>query len=311
MDRSFCRSALVGVSAVVLSGGLPLLMADAKPFSDWSAPVNLGPPVNTPFVDVGPAISKDGLSLYMMSNRPGGSGGLDLWVSRRATADASWGAPVNLGPTINTPAAEDGPALSRDSHWLLFRSDRPGGLGGSDIWASWRPHTHDDFAWEAPVNLGPGVNSPFNDSGPTFFEDGETGTPKLFFASDRPEGAGAADIYVSELAPDGIFGPAIRVPELSGPLADSHPSIRHDGLEIFLFSGAFGSEDLWVSTRPTVFDPWAAPTNLGAVVNTAFRDIQPYVSADRKHLFFASNRPGGHGLGDIYVTTRGTSTGKP
>lgn len=59
-----------------------------------------------------------------------------------------------------------------------------------------------------------------------------------------------------------------------------------------------------MSTRPSVFDPWATPTNLGAVVNTAFREATPYLSADRRSLFFVSDRPGGEGSGDIYVTTR-------
>jgi hypothetical protein len=217
---------------------------------------------------------------------------------------------VNLGPSVNTPGFEDGPALSRDGHWLFFNSDRPGGFGGPDIWASWRPHRHDNFGWQTPINLGSGVNSPFRDVGATYFEDDETGTPKLFFGSDRPAGIGASDIYVSELTADGTFGPAMLVPELSSPVADQRPAIRHDGLEIFLFSGTFGSEDLFVSTRPSVFDAWATPANLGAVINTAFRDIQPSVSADRKTLFFASTRPGGQGLGDIYVTTRSRLTGE-
>lgn len=277
--------------------------AASSRFSDWSAPVNLGPPINTPFVDVGPAISKDELSLYLMSNRPGGFG-FDLWVSERERRDAPWAPPVNLGPLINSPGFEDAPALSRDGHWLFFVSDRLGGFGGQDIWASWRPHTHDNFGWQAPTNLGPGVNSPFADVGPGYFEDDETGTPKLFFGSDRAGGVGASDIYVSELTADGTFGPAMLVPELSGPDRDSRPAIRADGLEIFLHTGAFGSEDLLVSTRASVFDVWETPTNLGPVINTAFRDLQPYFSADRKSLFFASTRPGGEGLGDIYVTTR-------
>jgi hypothetical protein len=272
-------------------------------FSDWSAPVNLGPPINTPFVDAGPAISKDGLSLYLMSNRPGGSG-FDLWVSERERHDAPWAQPVNLGPLINSPAFEDAPALSRDGHWLFFVSDRLGSLGGRDVWASWRRHIHDNFGWQTPINLGPGVNSPFDDVGPAYFEDDETRTPKLYFASDRPGGVGTSDIYVSELGADGTFGPAVLVPELSSLDREGRPAIRFDGLEMMLHSGPLGSEDLLVSARRRVFDGWGPPTNLGAVVNSAARDIQPYFSADRKSLFFASTRAGGQGLGDIYVTTR-------
>lgn len=295
--------------ALLLGLAASLLLA-APRFSEWSAPVNLGAPINTSSADISPAISKDGLSLYLTSNRPGGFGGFDLWVSERGSREAPWMPPVNLGALINTPGWDDDAALSRDGHWLFFVSDRPGGFGGRDIWASWRPHTHDNFGWQTPINLGSGVNSPFSDLTGTYFEDDETGTPKLFFASDRPGGPGASDIYVSELTADGTFGPATLVPELSSPSREMRPAIRHDGLEIFLWSGAFGSEDLVVSSRPSVFDAWATPTNLGAVVNTAAREATPYLSADRRTLFFVSNRPGGEGLGDIYVTTRSRLTGE-
>src|SRR5438046_1146562 len=98
----------------------------APKFSDWSPPV-LVPNVNSEFLDFGPAISRDGRSLYFSSNRPGGFGGVDIWVSRRARTKDAWGMPVNLGLTINTTALEAVPAFSRDGHWMFFGSDRPGG----------------------------------------------------------------------------------------------------------------------------------------------------------------------------------------
>src|SRR5437867_3880863 len=71
-------------------------------FSDWSASVNLGPVVNSPFTDFTPELSRDGLSLYLSSNRPGGFGLTDLYAARRAGPDQPWGQPVNLGAVINT-----------------------------------------------------------------------------------------------------------------------------------------------------------------------------------------------------------------
>jgi hypothetical protein len=138
-------------------------------FGDWSAPVNLGEGVNSAFDEFLPELSKKGRSLYFASNRPGPFGGEDLWVSRRASPDDPWGAAENLGGVVNGPFNERSPALSRDGHLLFFASTRPGGLGGFDIWVSWRAHTHDDFAWQPPVNLGSGVNSPAADFGPTYF----------------------------------------------------------------------------------------------------------------------------------------------
>lgn len=115
------------------------------------------------------------------------------------------------------------------------------------------------------------------------------------------------DIYVSAQAADGSWGPAVLVPKLSSPLNEQHPSVRFDGLELFVDSdrlGGFGLRDLWVSTRETTLDPWSAPINLGATVNSTFIDQQPFIASDRETLFFASNRPGGIGNLDIYMTTR-------
>jgi hypothetical protein len=282
-------------------------------YSDWSEPVNLGPVINTGYNDQHPAISKDGLSLYFTSNRPGGYGADDLWVSQRASVDDAWGPPQNLGPVINTGAVEFSPAFSRDGHWLFFHSDRPGGYGGLDIWASHRVDVHDDFAWEPPVNLGPGVNSPYDDAGPTLFEDDETGITTLYFTSlNRPGGLGDWDIYASILGPGGTFGPAALVVELSAPGGpadgrDTRTAIRHDGLEIFLTSnrpGGIGSGDLWVSTRATTLDAWSTPVNVGPSVNTIYFDGAPALSSDGETLFFYSTRPGGFGANDLYVTTR-------
>ena len=276
-------------------------------FSDWVPPVNLGPVVNSAFNDFGPALSRDRLSLYFGSNRPGGFGGTDIYVSQRASLEDPWGPPTNLGPNVNTPFADNIPAFSRDGHWMFLNSDRPGTLGGMDLWVSWRAHTRDDFGWQPPVNLGPNVNTASLDQGAGFFENDETGIPLLFFTSDRPGGAGALDLYVSALGADGSFGPATAVPELNTPQGDQRPTIRFDGLEMLLFSnrpGSLGGFDLWTSTRETVFDTWSLPVNPGAIVNSGSNEQTPYLSSDRRILFFASDRPGGSGSLDLYVTTR-------
>jgi hypothetical protein len=292
--------ALVLVSAFTASSGV-------QKYSDWSTPINLGPTVNSTSMDRGPAISKDGLSLYFASSRLDGDGfgGEDIYVSQRETHDDEWGAPINLGPIINTTANEMVPAFSRDGHLLFFASNRLGGFGGVDIWVSRREHTHDDFAWQPAENLGAGVNSFSLDEGPSYFENDEAGVPQLYFSSSRLSG-GLGNIFVSEQAADGSFGPAVLVFELSGLGNTRRPSIRHDGLEIFFGSerpGIPNSQDLWVATRETVFDAWSEPINLGSPLNSVLVDVQPYVSSDGETLYFASNRPSG-GPTDIYMSTR-------
>jgi hypothetical protein len=304
------------ITSLTINGlaALTCLNLSAQPkYSNWSEPVNLGPVINTAYNDQHPALSKDGLSLYLTSDRPGGFGSLDIWVSQRTSVDTPWGTPQNLGPIVNTSSSDAVPALSRDGHWLFFSSDRPGGFGGQDIWACYREHVHDDFDWQTPINLGPGVNSLYDDSGPTFFQDDETGVITLYFTSlNRPEGLGDWDVYSSILGADGTFGPASLVVELSVPGTantgrDTRTAIRHDGLEMIFTSnrpGGIGSGDLWVSTRATTLEAWSTPVNLGPPVNTIYFDGAPALSADAETLIFYSNRPGGFGANDLYLSTR-------
>ena len=307
MNKSLlCLASLTG--AIVLVSAFTTSQP-AQKYSDWSEPINLGPNVNSTSLDRGPAISKDELSLYFASDRPDSLGGEDIYVSQRETRDSEWGPAMNLGPTINTAANEQVPAFSRDGHLMFFASNRPGGFGGVDIWVSRRDHTHDDFGWQPAENLGPGVNFAGLQEGPSYFENDETGVPQLYFSSGMlPGGAG---IYVSEQAPDGSFGPAVRVIVSGGNV---RPSIRHDGLEIFFHSLRPGSTtnnlDLWVATRESVFDPWSEPINLGSPLNSDLVDVQAYISSDRETLFFASARLGTLGSADIYMSTRTKGSGK-
>ncbi len=280
----------------------------AARFSDWSSPENLGPTVNSAFVDFTPDISLDGLSLYFGSTRPGGFGLTDLWVSRRATLDDPWGQPVNLGPITNTAGPEGAPHLSRDGHLLFFSSIRPGGFGSQDVWVSRRFDPRDDFGWGPPVNLGPNVNSSGFDGGSTLRH------PELYFASGRADPGGSLDIYLSRVgpalnvvAPGAAFGPAVLVVELSSPGNDLRPTLRFDGLEIFLSSdraGTMGFDDIWVSTRRSPAETWSTPTNVGTPINTEFPEFQPALSKDGTELYFVSIRPGGSGGSDLYVARR-------
>jgi hypothetical protein len=279
--------------------------------------------VNSGFTDEHPAISKDGLRLYISSDRPGGSGDLDIWVSRRAGLEDPWEAPINLGPNINSSSDEYAPSFSTDGHFLFFHSGRPGGCGMDDLYFSHRKDQFDDFGWEPALNLdffgrdpqGPllcTVNTAFNDAGPTYFQD-ETGKTVLYFTSNRPGGPGDFSIYVTTLQADGTWGFATLVPELSSPYRDTRTAIRRrDGLEMILSSGrpgGFGSQDLWVSTRATTQDLWSAPVNLGPTVNSPSFDGAPALSWDGTMLFFFSNRPGGFGGRDLYMSTRTKLTG--
>ena len=296
------------VPAVLIA--MVMLMSTLEPRaarrdSDWSPPVNLGAVVNSSFDDALPSLSKNSRSLYFTSNRPG-SLGFDIWVAQRQHEHDPWGAPVNLGAVVNSTAAEAGPHVSRDGHFLFFHSTRSGGFGGFDLMVSWRADIHDDFAWQAPVNLGPAVNSVGNDAGGSLFDGGHGSRPQLFFGSDRPGGFGGFDVYVSEIDDDGTFGTATLVPELSSPAADQRPAIRRDGREIFLFSnraGTAGGTDIWSATRHSPFSAWSTPVTVDAV-NSEFNDGQIAISSDARTMILTSNRTGSLGATDLYISTR-------
>ena len=215
---------------------------------------------------------------------------------------------LNLGPNINSSSNELTSALSPDGHRLYFESNRPGGFGAEDLYVSRRHNRRNDFGWGPPENLGSGVNSAASEGGPFHFEDDETGTTTLYFNSNRLGGTGAFDIYASRLNEDEAFGPAVLVEELSSPFSDRRPVIRRDGRELLLESnrpGAIGgSLDLWVSTRTSTSELWSTPVNLGPVVNSAAVEARPALSFRGTELYFNSNRPGGFGSQDLYVSTR-------
>src|SRR2546428_12967308 len=165
----------------------PTYRIQARSFanSEWSAPVNVGAPINTAANEFNPALSPDELSLYFASNRPSGFGGNDLWVSRRASPDSPWETPANLGSVLNSSANESSPNLSIDGHLLFFNDDRPDGQGGIDVWMSRRADPNDDFGWGPPVNLGPDVNTAAFDGGATYLQSAEAWVANLYFGRGR------------------------------------------------------------------------------------------------------------------------------
>jgi hypothetical protein len=308
--------------------------ASAQQFSDWSAPVDVVS-INSSADEQHPAISKDGLSLYFASARPGGCGGSDIWVTQRESLDSPWGQPFNLGCTINSSANDLGPNLSTDGHRLFFHSFRAGGCGGGDIYYSKRKDRRDDTDWQPPVNLNrigrdpdaelecgaigstQFVNTPNTDAGPNHFQNDALGKTLLYFTrSDQPTMLGDFDIYTAELSSDGTWTNVTRIDELSTtPYRDTRTAIRRrDGLEMILSSerpGGLGnpSRDLWYSTRQSAVDPWSIPL-LVPNVNSTASDGGPAMSWDATELYFASARPGGEGGMDIYVSTRTRVPGK-
>ena len=209
----------------------------------WGEPENLGPPINTEYDDAMPSLSKDGLTLYFSSKRPGGHGKSDLYVSTRVGLGENWGEPVLLDPTVNGPSGDSYPFISADGLALYFSSNREGGYGGVDTWVATRATSDDD--WGEPVNLGPEINSPDYDSSPFLSPDGR----RLFFHSLRTGGLGAADVWVvtrpSLIDPWGLPIP-LSVP-INSEFADAAARISSDGTTLYYSSnrpGGVGDLDI-------------------------------------------------------------------
>ena len=174
--------------------------------TDWSSVVNLGSTINSSADELTPSISFDGLSLFFGSNRPGGFGSCDLWLTVRETPHDDWGKPINLAPPVNSEFCEIMGSISADGRTLVIGSDaigpfRPDGYGRADLWLASRATSSDP--WGSLVNLVPVVNSSSYDVSHCFTADGS----KLYFASNRPGGFGGYDIWQVEIItmPAGSF----------------------------------------------------------------------------------------------------------
>lgn len=176
------------------SGGLQLslFLADVGPTGEWINPRPFPHNGGSDFSTGYPSFSPDGQALYFASDRPGGFGGFDIYVSYRA--GITWGAPENLGPVINSPGNEVSPFF--DGQSLFFSSDWHHGLGGLDIFRAEQV----DRRWSRIFHLGQGVNSPYDDYGFIFDSFKNLG----YLVSNRPGGRGNEDIFRLNRAADNI-----------------------------------------------------------------------------------------------------------
>lgn len=177
-------------------GGCDLYYSRKKN-GEWIEPINMGPVINTPAWESQPSLSADGQMLYFTSNRKGGKGGKDIWVSLRAGDNNGWTKPINLDAPINTAGNEESPFIHADGLTLYFRSDYHPGMGGFDLFLSQRGINA--ISWSAPKNLGYPINSSGDEGALTVSLDGE----HAYFASDKAYGKddpnANLDIYSFEL----------------------------------------------------------------------------------------------------------------
>ena len=273
----------------------------AKEFTEWSAPVSAeslsgsSSALNTASNDGCPILSPYDDALYIASNRPGGHGGLDLWRAERS--GDGWGAPVNLGPAVNTAADEFCPSPARGNRLYFVRRLSP---TNTDIYVV----RNGPKGLGTPQSVGAGVNSSAEEWSPSWFE--ADGNDVLYFSSTRE---GRQRIYYSV-----NFGPArLAQGGVNSSAADARPNVRRDGLEIVwdsTRSGGLGLTDIWTSTRNSTDEPWEPAVHLPGPINSDAGESRASLSWDSTVLMFGSTRAGGEGSADVYRSTRSKVTGR-
>jgi len=239
----------------------------------WQTATYLSNRINTPEYNEGAqSLSQDGKFLFFTGcNRPDGLGRCDIYVAQKKGDD--WGKPFDLSPPVNTPGWEAQPSISADGRTLYFVSNRAGGYGGYDIWKS----TLTDKGWGEPENLGPNINTAYNEQSPFIHADDST----LYFCSNGWPGLGGMDLFVSRLGKDGKW----QKPENLGyPINtngdESGLTLSANGKDAFFSSNnlsSTGGYDIYTFELPANLKPRPV-TYVKGKVNDA-KTLQPLEAA--------------------------------
>ena len=156
---------------------------------NWSYPEPLDKHINSDFSETSVTLSPDGNTMFFSSDRPGGEGGIDIWVSQKNNKGA-WQKASNIGAPINTPFDEDGPFIGFDGKTLYYSSRGGNGMGGYDIYRV--EYDSASQVWSAPTNMGYPINTPDDDIYFTPSKDGK----RAYYASVKEDGLGFTDLYM-------------------------------------------------------------------------------------------------------------------
>lgn len=262
-------------------------------------PQNLGQNINTQYDDYHPSITVDDNTLIFTTNLPTSNPRVkqeDLFSAQKS--DGQWNKSVPL-TSINTKTNEGAQSITADGKTMFFTiCGAPNGRGSCDIYMSKKVGNN----WIQPQNLGEPINSKYWESQPSCSADGRT----LYFTSNRPDGFGKKDIYVSYLQENGQWTkPANLGPEVNTKFDDESPYIHADGVTLYYATDGFpgmGKKDIY-GTKKLDKTSWATPKNMGYPLNTNEDEAHLVINAEGTKGYFASNRYGGQGGFDIYDFT--------
>lgn len=253
---------------------------------------NMGDSINSPASEYFPTVSiQDSLFLFMRRLNLSRE---DFYASNMGADGFS--AAIPLSDTLNFAAKKGSMSLSADLQTLYYAADyAEQGYGRYDIYKVQRSA----WGWSKPKNLGQRINSDFWDSAPSIAPDGNS----IYFASNRPEGYGGIDIYVSFKNEKGYWEEAINLgPSINTKGDDQTPFIHADNQSLYFSSNGrlgFGGSDIYVS-RKKIDGSWTTPVNLGYPINTYDNEGSIAVASNGATAYIASDRSDSRGELDIY-----------
>ena len=272
--------------------GFPDADVDADADEDMNTPLgDFGPPIpvselNTGFGEDDPTLTGNMLEIYF--NR-----GDNIYVATRSSLAEPFGEAV-LAADICSSREESTPEITDDGLTLFFNSERPGGLGDSDIYFTTRTSLLD--FWAPPIHL-PVLSTANDDNSPTPTPDALV----LYLVSIRSDGMGSQDIYVASRArrSDSWSAPVL-VPNINSRDRDTNPHLSRDGLTLYFTTSRDGDSDIWRAVRSSPSADFDAPEPVPEL-NTNDGDADPWISPDGRVIYFSSNRNGDY---DLFMAVR-------
>ena len=263
--------------------------ARCDPSRPFDTPVALST-LNTPQNDHIPFLSNDELTVYFASERPGGSGGFDIYVATRSSPTAAFNPPALLNG-VNSADTESRPVLTADGLALYAEVKR--GMNPYHIERATRSSTNASFGALSPVGE---LNSTSNDVAPSVLPDHSA----IYFVSGRA----GNEIYRAERTGNAFEPPAlVSGTSIQSPDTEDYPAVSADELTLYFATnrpGGAGGTDIWVATRPSVVQGFSAPEPL-AEINTTGEEWPGWISPDGCAFYFARTGSAGQ---DIYVAHR-------
>lgn len=230
--------------------------------SGWSTPQNLGPYVNTASWESSPSISPDNNTLYFSSQRPGGFGGEDIYVSQ--LKDGVWGPAKNMGGKINTGGNEWAPFLHPDNNTLYFTSDGLPGYGSADIFVTKRDSTGN---WTTPINLGYPINTIDHEG--SFFATSQG--DQAYFTTDRIPSQGLLDLFQVQLFQTMITSPEQAI-YIKGRVIDSISRKGLPAANIDVFNNHKLTDALSIESDSAGYFFLTLPINESYILNIASKN---------------------------------------